>query len=209
MFIHRYFWRPFVFVTIRCKEQAALTAKDIPGQLVKAKELMEAAAQMYAESGSSEVSAMALDKAGKFFESVDLEKAIEIYEKALCLVQDTDKSRMAGEYMRRITNSYLKLEKFVNLFLVAVFTRKMLKIVYRYEKAAANAEREIELYKSVSEPNKIGKLTTGLVLIHLARGEPVDANKALMSSYRFNFTKFSESERFSLKFVSFSQDTRL
>lgn len=90
---------------------AALTAKDV-GKMDKAKELMETAAQMYAESGSAETSAMALDKAGKFFEAVDLMKAIEIYEKALCLVQDTDKSRMAGEYLRRISMSYLKLEKF-------------------------------------------------------------------------------------------------
>lgn len=150
------------FHSAKGKEQAALIAKEM-NDINKAKDLMEQAAQIYAETGSPETSAMALEKAGRFFESIDLTKAIEIYEKALKLVPGTDESRMSGEFLRRIGYCYLKLEKL--------------------PEAASCVKREIDLYRSVDEPSKIGKLVTCLVIINLARDDPVQAEKELTAAF--------------------------
>jgi hypothetical protein len=48
------------------------------GDMSQAKSLMEDAAQMYLESGTPDTSAMALEKTAKFFESVDIDKAIDV-----------------------------------------------------------------------------------------------------------------------------------
>lgn len=77
-----------------------------------AKSYMESAARLYAETGTPDTSAMALDKAAKFLEPIDPAKALEIYQKALSIVEDhSDKTRMIGEFMSRISKIHLKLEQ--------------------------------------------------------------------------------------------------
>jgi hypothetical protein len=59
------------------KEQAAYICKDL-NDFVMAKTLMEAAAKLYEEGGTTEVAVSALEKAAKFFEGNDDDKAIEV-----------------------------------------------------------------------------------------------------------------------------------
>uniref|UniRef100_A0A914VZ08 Gamma-soluble NSF attachment protein n=1 Tax=Plectus sambesii TaxID=2011161 RepID=A0A914VZ08_9BILA len=152
-----------LFHAAKCKEAAALVCKDL-GEMDKAKQLMETAADIYAESGTPDTSAMALDKAAKFFEPVDPDKAIEIYKKALLLVQETDRSRLASEFLDRLTRLYLRQE--------------------RYADAVANIEQEVDMYIEVREASKVGRLTTGLVLVQLMRGDAVAADKSYQASFK-------------------------
>jgi len=152
-----------LFHAAKDKEQAALICKDLK-RMDEAKSHMETAARLYAETGTPDTSAMALDKAAKFLEPIDPEKALEIYQKALSIVEDhPDKSRMTGEFMSRISKIHLKLEQ--------------------YDKAAESIAREVTTYISVQEVSKVGKLTTGLVLVHLLRGDSIAAQKAYQRAF--------------------------
>lgn len=66
------------------KEQAAIICKDL-GDLAQAKALMETAAKLYEENGTAEVAVNALEKAAKFFEGQDDQKAIEVRIFVKCL----------------------------------------------------------------------------------------------------------------------------
>ena len=81
------------------------------GDLEAAKRLMEEAGQQYAESGSPETSAHALEKAAKFFEGLDDDKAIEFYLRAFQIVSETDRTRQASEFLTKLVKLYLKQEK--------------------------------------------------------------------------------------------------
>uniref|UniRef100_A0A1I8AL01 Gamma-soluble NSF attachment protein n=1 Tax=Steinernema glaseri TaxID=37863 RepID=A0A1I8AL01_9BILA len=105
-----------------------------------------------------DTAAMSIDKAAKWMEAGDPEKAIYLYKKGLAFVQQSDRSRMAGDFLTRITKLNLKLE--------------------RYDEAAESVRDEIEKYKEVNEAGRAGQLTTGLVLILLAKGDAVAATKA-------------------------------
>jgi hypothetical protein len=61
----------------RNKEQAAYICRD-QNDFVTAKTLMEDAARLYEECGTTEVAVNALEKAAKFFEGTDDAKAIEV-----------------------------------------------------------------------------------------------------------------------------------
>lgn len=61
----------------RCYECAAMICKEM-GDSEGALKYMNLAADGYAESGSSDTSAMALDKAAKCLEDIDSEKAIKV-----------------------------------------------------------------------------------------------------------------------------------
>ncbi|KAI5612969.1 gamma-soluble NSF attachment protein, partial [Silurus asotus] len=51
-------------------------------RLPEAVELIEKASVMYVENGTSGTAGIALDRAGKLIEPVDLEKAVDLYQKA-------------------------------------------------------------------------------------------------------------------------------
>jgi len=161
-----------LFHAARCKAQAALVCKDMK-RMDDAKNYMETAARLYAETGTPDTAAMAMDKAAKFLEPIDPAKALEIYQKALSIVEDhSDKTRMIAEFMSRISKIHLKLEQ--------------------YDKAAASIAREVDTYVGVQEYAKVGKLTTGLVLVHLIRGDSIAAQKAYQRA--FAATNFATTE---------------
>jgi hypothetical protein len=71
---------------------------------------------------------------------------------------------MAGEFLGRLTKLYLRQEK--------------------YADAAENIETEIDTYIEVQEPGKVGRLTTELVLVQLARGDSIAADKSYQNSFK-------------------------
>ncbi|KHN74708.1 Gamma-soluble NSF attachment protein [Toxocara canis] len=75
---------------------------------------MELAADLYAELGNGDTSAMAFSKATSFLETADPGNAIQIYNKALTMTQQTDRPRMAGDFLNRLTRLYLKLEHYAD-----------------------------------------------------------------------------------------------
>lgn len=163
-----------LFHSAKCHENAAMICKDM-GDSDGAMKYMELAADQYAESGSSDTSAMALDKAAKFLENIDPDKAIQIYNKALTMVQQTDRARMASEFLNRLTRLYLKLE--------------------RYPEAVECIDSDIERYMELHETGRVGQLTTALVLVQLARGDSVAAMKSFQNSFKCRDFEISEDAR--------------
>ncbi|VDK76987.1 unnamed protein product [Litomosoides sigmodontis] len=160
-----------LFYWAKCNENAATICKEM-GDNCGTLKYMDLAADGYAESGSSYSSAMVLDKAAKCFEDIDPEKAIKIYHKALTMVQETDRSRMAAGFMTRLTKLYLKLKQ--------------------YKEAANMINEEIEKYMEVKETGRIGQLTVSLVLVHLASNDPVTAAKSIQKSFKYEEFEVSE-----------------
>ncbi len=56
--------------------------------------------------------------------------------------------------------------------------------MFRFEEAAKNIKEEIDMYCEMKEGSKVGRLTTGLVIVHLFRGDSVEANKSYQLSFR-------------------------
>ncbi|MCP9264867.1 hypothetical protein DINM_023040 [Dirofilaria immitis] len=160
-----------LFQWAKCNENAATICKEM-GDSCGTLKYMDLAADGYAESGSTDTSAMALDKAAKCLEDVDPEKAIKVYHKALTVVQDSDRSRMASEFMTRLTKLYLKLKK--------------------YKEAADMIGEEIEKYMKVKEVGRVGQLTTALVLVQLVRNDSASATKNLQKFLKYEDFEISE-----------------
>lgn len=66
-----------IFDEFRCHENAAMVCKELCDGEGSMK-YMELAADGYAQSGSIDTAAMALDKAAKFLEKADPEKAVRV-----------------------------------------------------------------------------------------------------------------------------------
>ncbi|TKR86413.1 hypothetical protein L596_011009 [Steinernema carpocapsae] len=160
-----------MFHAAKAKENAAVVARDM-GDTLSAILYYEQACDLYAESGTMDTAAMTIDKAAKWMEMADPEKSIAFYKKGLAFVQQTDRSRMAGDFLTRITKLNLKLE--------------------RYTEAAASVEEEIEKYMEVKEAGRVGQLTTALCLIWLANGDPIAAKRAYGKALKL--TGFEHSE---------------
>ncbi|CAG9539334.1 unnamed protein product [Cercopithifilaria johnstoni] len=168
-----------LFHWAKCNENAATICKEM-GDSCGTLKYMDLAADGYAESGSSDSSAMALDKAAKCLEDIDLEKAIEVYHKALTMVRETD--RMAGGFMTRLTKLYLKLK--------------------RYKEAADMINEEIEKYIEVKETGRVGQLTIALVLVQLARDDVVSATESIQKSLKCEEFEISEDAKVCCALIS-------
>ncbi|VBB32636.1 unnamed protein product, partial [Acanthocheilonema viteae] len=164
-----------------CNESAATICKEM-GDSSGTLRYMDLAADGYAESGSTDSSAMALDKAAKCLEDMDPEKAIEVYHKALTMVQETDRSRMAGGFMNRLTKLYLKLK--------------------RYKEAANMINEEIKKYMEVKEVGRVGQLTIALVLVQLACRDTVSAAKYVQKSFKCEEFEISEDAKVCCALIS-------
>ncbi|VIO98336.1 Uncharacterized protein BM_BM6927 [Brugia malayi] len=170
-----------LFHWAKCNECAATICKEM-GDSYGTLKYMDLAADGYAESGSSDSSAMALDKAAKCLEDIDPEKAIMVYHKALSMVQETDRSRMAGGFMNRLTKLYLKLKQ--------------------YKEAANMICEEIEKYMEVKEAGRVGQLTVALVLVWLACDDPVSATESIQKSFKCEEFEISEEAKVCCALIS-------
>ncbi|CAJ0589311.1 unnamed protein product [Cylicocyclus nassatus] len=145
-----------LFHAAKAREGAAMLLRDA-GDTAQSFQLFERAIDQYAESGSLDTAAMTVDKSAKVIVQAEPEQAIKLYEKGLALVQQSDRSKMAGEFLSHITRLNLRLE--------------------RYDAAAKAIQEEIEKYIEVKEPGRVGQLTIALILVQLARGDSVAAAK--------------------------------
>uniref|UniRef100_A0A0R3PJ77 Gamma-soluble NSF attachment protein n=1 Tax=Angiostrongylus costaricensis TaxID=334426 RepID=A0A0R3PJ77_ANGCS len=137
-------------------EGAAMLLKDA-GDVSAAFPLFEKAIVQYAESGSLDTAAMTVERAAKVVAQNEPEKAIKLYEKGLVLVQQSDRSKLAGEFLSQIAHLNLRLE--------------------RYSEASKAIREEIEKYVEVKESGRVGQLAIALVLVQLALGDSVAAAK--------------------------------
>uniref|UniRef100_A0A146LWN8 Gamma-soluble NSF attachment protein n=1 Tax=Lygus hesperus TaxID=30085 RepID=A0A146LWN8_LYGHE len=146
-----------LFNAARSLEQAVLVCKEI-GNLNDVAPLADKASTFYQQQGSYDAAASALDKAAKIIESTQPENALRLYQRAADVVSGEDNPRQAAEYVSKIARILVKLQM--------------------YDQAADAIRREIGLHQQSESLAAIGRLAVALVLVQLARGDTVAAEKA-------------------------------
>uniref|UniRef100_A0A3B1J4F1 Gamma-soluble NSF attachment protein n=1 Tax=Astyanax mexicanus TaxID=7994 RepID=A0A3B1J4F1_ASTMX len=162
---------PFPQSKIQAIEQAGMMLKDMK-RLPEAVELIEKASVMYVENGTSGTAGMALDRAGKLIEPMDLEKAVDLYQKAASVFENEDRLRQAAELLGKSSRLLVRLR--------------------RLDDAAVSLQKEKNMYKEIENYPTCFKKTIAQVLVHLHRGDFVAADKCVRESY--SLPGFSGSE---------------
>lgn len=137
-------------------EQAVLICKEM-GNLKDIPRLAHSACSYYQQHGSPESGATVLDKAAKMIESSDPQQALELFKRAADIVMGEDSPRQAAEYMSKVARILVKLQM--------------------YDQAADAIRREIGMHQAIDHAPSVGRLTVALVLVQLARGDQVAAEK--------------------------------
>ncbi|KAJ1345772.1 hypothetical protein KIN20_000381 [Parelaphostrongylus tenuis] len=145
-----------LFHAAKAHEGAAMLLREA-GDIAAAFPLFEKAIGQYAEAGSLDTAAMTVERAAKVVAQTEPEKAVKLYEKGLGLVQQSDRSKLAGEFLSQIARLNLRME--------------------RYNEASKAICEEIEKYVEVKESGRVGQLTIALILVQLALGDSVAAAK--------------------------------
>lgn len=138
-------------------EQAMLISKEM-GELGDVLKIAHTACSLYQEHGSAESAATVLDKAGKMLEATNPQQALQVYQRAADIVMGEESPRQAAEYMGKVARIMVKLEMF--------------------DEAADAVRREIGMHQAIDHGPSVGRLAVALVLVQLARGDQVAAEKA-------------------------------
>lgn len=145
------------FHAAKCHEQIILLLKET-NNLLEVEPTANKACALYQQHGSPESGASALDKAAKVVENAHPEIALRLYQHALEVVMIEDSTRQAAEFATKISRLLVKLGM--------------------YDQAADAIRREIGLNQQTESYQAIGRLAVTLVLVQLARGDYVAAEKA-------------------------------
>uniref|UniRef100_A0A673BTI0 Gamma-soluble NSF attachment protein n=1 Tax=Sphaeramia orbicularis TaxID=375764 RepID=A0A673BTI0_9TELE len=132
-------------------------------KMPEAIQYIEKACMMYMENGTPDTAAMALDRAGKLIEPINLEKAVDLYQKAAGVFENEDRLRQAVELLGKASRLLVRLK--------------------RLDEAAVALQKEKNMYKEIENFPMCFKKTTAQVLIHLHRGDYVAADKCVRESY--------------------------
>ncbi|XP_046414884.1 gamma-soluble NSF attachment protein-like isoform X1 [Neodiprion virginianus] len=145
------------FHAAKSMEQALLVCKEL-GNLTEVPKLAHSACSLYQQHGSPESGASVLDKAAKLLEATEPAQALELYKRAADVVMSEDSPRQAAEYMSKVARILVKLKM--------------------YDQAADAIRREIGMHQQIDHTPSVGRLAVALVLVQLARGDQVAAEKA-------------------------------
>ncbi|XP_028833304.1 N-ethylmaleimide-sensitive factor attachment protein, gamma b [Denticeps clupeoides] len=160
-----------LFHAAKAIEQAGMMLKDMK-RVAEAVQLIEKACVMYVENGTSGTAGMALDRAGKLIEPIDLEKAVDLYQKAASVFENEDRLRQAAELLGKASRLLVRLR--------------------RLDEAAVSLQKEKNMYKEIENYPTCFKKTIAQVLVHLHRSDFVAADKCVRESY--SLPGFSGSE---------------
>ncbi|KAF1755294.1 hypothetical protein GCK72_021863 [Caenorhabditis remanei] len=145
-----------LFHAAKAREGAAMLLRDIK-EFAEAVKLFEKAIDGYAESGNLDTAALTVEKAADVLKNDDPKKALAIYQRGLALVQQSDRAKMASQFLKQITKLSLQLED--------------------YKGALVSIREEIEKFVEIREYPRIGQLGIGLVIVNLAMEDSVAALK--------------------------------
>ncbi|XP_064542885.1 gamma-soluble NSF attachment protein-like [Drosophila montana] len=145
------------FHAARSYEQIILLCKDI-GKLTDVEEYANRACSLYQQHGSPEAAASALDKAAKLTEAKHPDVALRLYQHAVEVILIEDSHRQAAIYSSKVSRILVKLQ--------------------RFEEATKALKTEIGLYQQSESFGQIGRLVVALVLVQLALGDSVEAEKS-------------------------------
>lgn len=146
-----------LFHAAKSLEQAVLVCKEL-GDLRDVQQLAERACSLYQQHGSCDSGAQVLDKAAKLLEAQYPEQALRLYQHAADVVMSEDSPKQAAEFVSKVARIMVKLQM--------------------YDHAADAVRREIGLHQQAECTSAIGRLAVALVLVQLARGDTVAAEKA-------------------------------
>ncbi|XP_017018584.1 gamma-soluble NSF attachment protein [Drosophila kikkawai] len=144
------------FHAAKCYEQIILLTKETD-KLHEAEEYANKAANLYQQHGSPEAAASALDKAAKLVEQKHPDLALRFYQHALEVIMIEDSVRQAAEYASKVSRILVKLKM--------------------YDQATNALKKEIALNQQTESYGQIGRLVVALVMVQLARGDSVEAEK--------------------------------
>lgn len=150
-----------IFYAAKALDQAILVSKEL-GDLKDIPALAEKAANMFQTHGSGESASSSLDKAAKIIEAQYPADALRLYKHAADIALVQDNSRQAAEYMSKVARIHVKLKEF--------------------ELAADAIRRELGLREQSEAYQATGRLAVALVLVQIARGDIVAAEKAFKVS---------------------------
>ncbi|XP_060519513.1 gamma-soluble NSF attachment protein-like [Cylas formicarius] len=146
-----------LFYAAKALDQCVLVCKEL-GDFSEIASLAERAANMFQNHGSAESAAASLDKAAKILESQRPADALRLYQRAAEIALIQDNSRQAAEYTSKVARLHVKLQQ--------------------YDLAADALRRELGLHQQSESYQATGRLAVALVLVQLARGDVVAAEKA-------------------------------
>lgn len=146
-----------LFHAAKALDQAILICREM-NNLQDVRMLAERACNLYQQHGSPESGATTLDKAAKILEDTMPDQALALWSRACEVTTTEDSSRQTTEYASKVS-------------------RLLVKLGY-YDQAADAIRREMGLYQQTESYGLIGRLTVALVLVQLARGDQVAAEKA-------------------------------
>uniref|UniRef100_A0A3P9DD71 Gamma-soluble NSF attachment protein n=1 Tax=Maylandia zebra TaxID=106582 RepID=A0A3P9DD71_9CICH len=98
-------------------------------KMPEAIQYIEKACMMYMENGTPDTAAMALDRAGKLIEPINLEKAVDLYQKAAGVFENEDRLRQAVELLGKASRLLVRLK--------------------RLDEAAVALQKEKNMYKEI------------------------------------------------------------
>lgn len=142
-------------------EQAALVSRDM-GNLKQTAGLVDKASRLFVDSRSPDTAALVLERGAKIIEAQYPELAVEFFSRASEIVTVEDRPRQAADYCSQAVRLLLKLKK--------------------WDEAAETISSQQQLHLQGGDEKSAGRLAVGLVLVHLARDDPVAAGRTLRSS---------------------------
>uniref|UniRef100_A0A4W3IX12 Gamma-soluble NSF attachment protein n=1 Tax=Callorhinchus milii TaxID=7868 RepID=A0A4W3IX12_CALMI len=132
-------------------------------QLGEAVLLIEKASMMFIENGTPDTAAMALDRAGKLIENVNLNKAVELYQQAASVFENEERLRQSVELLGKVSRLLVRSR--------------------RLDEAAVSLLKEKNMYKEIENYPTCFKKTIAQVLVQLHRNDYVAADKCVRESY--------------------------
>ncbi|XP_075990689.1 gamma-soluble NSF attachment protein-like [Anticarsia gemmatalis] len=116
------------------------------------------ASSLYQQHGSGDSGAAILDKAGKILEENSPELAVKLFQQAADVSATESSQHQGSEYISKASRILVKLQW--------------------YDQAVDSLRREIGFHQEAGNTGAVGRLTVAIVLVQLARGDAVAAEKA-------------------------------
>ncbi|KAH1177406.1 gamma-soluble NSF attachment protein [Mauremys mutica] len=160
-----------LFHAAKAYEQAGMMLKEMQ-KLPEAVQLIEKASMMYLENGTPDTAAIALERAGKLIESMNPEKAVQLYQQTASVFENEERLRQAVELLGKASRLLVRGR--------------------RLDEAALSIQKEKNIYKEIENYPTCYKKTIAQVLVHLHRHDYVAAERCVRESY--SIPGFSESE---------------
>ncbi|KAJ3127364.1 hypothetical protein HK098_006448 [Nowakowskiella sp. JEL0407] len=162
-----------LYLAAKNLDAAALMLMNQLNKPDESSELYRRASNYYLANGSYDRAAEVLEKAGKALESINPDKAVQLYEESCTIYETEDKMRSGAESFQRFISFLIKSG--------------------RYPKALELSGRLTDAYIKMENRIGINKQVLSCVILALAYGDEVEAGKRF-DMYAGRVSGFGESD---------------